>query len=484
MALITLLEPVKYHPAITVLLSGLILLIFRSIYRIFFHPLSKVPGPLLAKCTSLWLNYHSYVGDECTIIHALHQIYGPILRVGPKDVDIADGEALAPIYADKGGFLKSECYSNFDIDGHASIFSTVPPLHRAPRAKAVVPLFSTTSLRNGNDAIEGCVDRMVSRMQKESVSGKPVNILNLTRSLATDAVSSYLLGNSYGGIQENSQLSASPFVDSFVAVGRFFYLPNQVFMFLEWLLATIMPDPHVDKSMAKVDGFIAKVVESSTKGSENFPGRLLDQGISKHETMAQCKDLMFAGTDSTGMNLATICWNLALHTDKYNILCREVFEHKNHQTDPQSLPYLRGVVREGLRLSMANPTRLPRVVPPSGWTFKGYHFPPGTNVGVAAYELHLSPKVFPSPNSFLPERWLDPTPEMQRDWMPFGAGTRQCIARNLAMVELYLATAKIAERDVMKGASVVEGKVEIMEWFNSKVRGEKIELIWPAGETA
>lgn len=36
---------------------------------------------------------------------------------------------------------------------------------------------------------------------------------------------------------------------------------------------------------------------------------------------------------------------------------------------PQTLPYLDAVVREGLRLALANPTQLPRTVPPQGFDF-------------------------------------------------------------------------------------------------------------------
>jgi len=133
---------------------------------------------------------------------------------------------------------------------------------------------------------------------------------------------------------------------------------------------------------------------------------------------------------------------------------------------------------------MANPTRLPRVVPSSGWTFNGYYFPPGTNVGCALYSLHFNAAVFPDPFSFGPERWLDPTPGMLRDHIAFGLGPRQCIARNLASAELYTAVRAIVMEDVLKGAKPVGDKIEILEWFNSKIVGEKIELVWNEGEKA
>jgi len=49
------------------------------------------------------------------------------------------------------------------------------------------------------------------------------------------------------------------------------------------------------------------------------------------------------------------------------------------------------------------------------------------------------------------------------------------------MTELYWATERIVEGDVLRGARVQDGKegdVEIYEWFNSSVKGEKIELVW------
>lgn len=68
---------------------------------------------------------------------------------------------------------------------------------------------------------------------------------------------------------------------------------------------------------------------------------------------------------------------------------------------------------------------------------------------------------------------------MNRDWVPFGLGSRMCIARNLAMVELFMAVQRLAESDVLNGARVVEERIEIMEWFNSRIKRGKIELVWP-----
>lgn len=151
----------------------------------------------------------------------------------------------------------------------------------------------------------------------------------------------------------------------------------------------------------------------------------------------------------------------------------------NPDADAQSLPYLSGVVKEGLRMSMANPTQLRRVVSSTGLQVPGLPFiPAGTSVGLSPYTLHFNPEVFPNPHEFQPERWAEPTEKMLRDSVPFGLGSRQCIARTLATAELYWGTQEVVRRNLLEGARPVEKEVEILEWFNSKVKGGKIELVW------
>ena len=69
-----------------------------------------------------------------------------------------------------------------------------------------------------------------------------------------------------------------------------------------------------------------------------------------------------------------------------------------------------------MRIYGAAPSLLERVVPSraggsvSGldedFDMMGYALPPGTVVSTQAWSMHRDAKVFPSPETFLPERWL------------------------------------------------------------------------------
>jgi cytochrome P450 len=314
---------VSFHPLLSIATLLVVFLLTRSVHRIWFHPLSHVPGPRVASLTSLWLYYHSYVGDEASVIDSLHQIYGSLVRVAPGEVDISDPDAVDAIYVKKGGFRKAECYANFDIDAHKTIFSVEDLNARAKRAKAVVPLFSTKMLRESQGIVRTCVDRLVERVRQEkerteNEKGKEayVNLLDATRRLAIDVVSSHLFSRNYDSMSEEGELSVSAFVDTFVAVGRFFYLPGWVFQLVEMGLEKCFPDQKVETSMKQVDSFVDNLVKGTKKGSGSYAARLLDAGITPSEVKAQCKDLVFAGTDSTGMNAACLMRYLILHPKK------------------------------------------------------------------------------------------------------------------------------------------------------------------------
>jgi hypothetical protein len=304
-----------YHFTRFTLVIPLLFIISRSIYRIYFHPLRQLPGPLIARCTSAWLAYHCYVGDECSVIRALHRQYGPILRVSPDDVDIAEGEALWSIYMEKGGFEKPAYYETFDLNGHASIFSSLTLLHRESRVKAVLPIFSASSIRSARKLISECGDKFVARLQAAARTRKPVNLLDLTRSFALDAVSAYVFQQDYGALKETSaDLSVAPCVDAFISDSQYFYLPTA----LTSILQRFMPcDRKTLQSMELVDQYLQMMVNGAEKGSGSYESRLLDRQITESETVVQCKDALFAGTDSTGNVLAHICWFLVRYPETW-----------------------------------------------------------------------------------------------------------------------------------------------------------------------
>ena len=102
----------------------------------------------------------------------------------------------------------------------------------------------------------------------------------------------------------------------------------------------------------------------------------------------------------------------------------------------------------------------------------GYALPPGTLVATQAWSVHRNSSVFPSPESFLPERWLasgdnkEQLGAMNQHMMPFGTGSRVCGGQNLAQMVLRIAIAAIARNfDVVSPSETTEASMEMRDSF-------------------
>lgn len=65
----------------------------KTIYRLTFHPLSSFPGPKLAAVTSLYTAYYDiFQSGVVKLFPELHEKYGPIIRLQPSHLHVADLE--------------------------------------------------------------------------------------------------------------------------------------------------------------------------------------------------------------------------------------------------------------------------------------------------------------------------------------------------------------------------------------------------------
>jgi len=77
-------------------------------------------------------------------------------------------------------------------------------------------------------------------------------------------------------------------------------------------------------------------------------------------------------------------------------------------------------------MSSPVPGTIPRLVPKGGITWAGHYLPEGASVSMAIRSVHDNPDLFPHPDEFMPERWLDN--EKLDHWLVvFGKGSRACI---------------------------------------------------------
>jgi cytochrome P450 len=208
--------------------------------------------------------------------------------------------------------------------------------------------------------------------------------------------------------------------------------------------------PPVAKRLNRVDELIyAEVGErrdaADLEEREDILSMLLQ---ARHEDGSPMSDvelrdelvtLLVAGHETTATALGWAVERLARSPEKYDRLREEAAAGED--------TYLKAVVHETLRLrpviSIVNRTLK------APMEFGGYELPEGVKVVPSIYLVHRRPDIYPEPEKFLPERFLD-NPPGTYTWIPFGGGTRRCLGGPFAQFEMEVVLRELAQRATIR----------------------------------
>jgi cytochrome P450 len=145
--------------------------------------------------------------------------------------------------------------------------------------------------------------------------------------------------------------------------------------------------------------------------------------------------LLAVGYQSTAAALAWTFERLVRHPAVVDRLLDE-FESGDDR-------YLAAVIKESMR------SRPPIVAGPRQLTAErelmGYRLPAGTKVAPGIFLIQQRPDLFPQPEVFRPERFLDRQHEPYA-WIPFGGGPRSCLGARFAMFEMAVVVRAVLRR--------------------------------------
>ena len=174
------------------------------------------------------------------------------------------------------------------------------------------------------------------------------------------------------------------------------------------------------------------------------------EGMTDEQLRVEVTTFLLAGQETTSLALTWIWYLLSQHPQALRRLEDELDAvlggRPPEYADLARLPYTRMVIDEALRLY------------PPAWGFSrqalgddelgGYRLPRGWMAFVVPFVLHRLPSLWDEPEAFDPDRF---SPERSADrpkfaYVPFGAGPRQCIGNQFALMEAHLIVATLAQR--------------------------------------
>jgi cytochrome P450 len=165
------------------------------------------------------------------------------------------------------------------------------------------------------------------------------------------------------------------------------------------------------------------------------------QPLTDRELRDELMTALAAGHETTATALAWAFERILSTPGVYAKLREELDAAGGADATPEriaALPYLDATIKEVLRLRPVIPV-VGRVLR-EATTLGGYELPAGTAVGACIYLAHRNPDVYPEPEEFRPERFVNNPPDPV-SWLPFGGGIRRCIGAQFATYEMKIVLA-------------------------------------------
>lgn len=414
------------------------------------------PGPALSKVTGICWWYAGASARQISYQHAMHKKYGPVARVGPNQVILSDLAALREVFGFGSGFVKSDWYHRFvGTKEGDNLFTTINPQLHAQRRKLLGTAMSETSLRTTFEpAIRQLGIKAVQEMVREQKENGRFDAIRWWFYMTTDVIGELTFGTSFNMLDKREE---NQYIRDLKTIAKTAILT----VFYPWVfkLRSYLPFKSVkelaairDRTTVAAQDSISRYHDAMTQNPDSVKTTLFTKiwksneagDITNDQLAIQARGYIIAGTDTTAYTLSYLLYELSRHQHWQDKIMAEIKTLPSGFTskDVAALPNTQLAIQETLRVHGAVQVALPRVVPEQGLVAAGYFIPPGTEVLPQSYTIHRNEDIFPDAESWRPERWEKPTREMTEHMMAFGGGSRTCIGRHLAMMEINLGVAE------------------------------------------
>jgi len=192
------------------------------------------------------------------------------------------------------------------------------------------------------------------------------------------------------------------------------------------LIAAIIDERRRAEDLAERDDVLSMMLQA--RHEDGSP-------MSDAEIRDELLTLLVAGHETTATALSWAMERLTRHPEKLERLRAEV--------EAGEEDYLTATVQETLRLRPVIVVVVRKLT--EAVELGGYELPAGARVVPCIHLIHRDPQIYPEPERFLPERFLD-NPPGTYTWIPFGGGVRRCLGAAFAQFEMAVVLRELVRR--------------------------------------
>ena len=396
-------------------------------------PSNLPPGPRLPGV----FNTVNWQTRTTAFLNGAHERYGDIWTLklvgGTTFVMLSEPKLIREVLSTDPEVLHAEARLATQLVGETSVLVTQGKEHDAKR-DLLEPFFKSEHVQNYRPEIA----RICERELETWPLNESMRLLPHLRRITLSVMMYCVLGESVGPRHDElharmeTLLGASPWrmvrhqVRYMRGMG-----PEKSFLEMRGAVDKILfeeiEDARTDERLQERTDVLAMLVQA-----KDHDGKPLSDLEVRNQTMT----LLMQGYTSTANALAWALERLMRHPD--------AFERARSEAQTDSEEYLDAVIKETLRLRPVLPFVMRRVNKP--YQLAGYDLERETMIAINLYLLHRRADLFPEPDRFRPERFLEGKPS-EYTWIPFGGGrVRNCVGASLAITEMKVVLRTLLQR--------------------------------------
>lgn len=185
-------------------------ILFRMLWNKLQPHLVRIPGPPLAAYTKFWRLYDVWKGHSHLTAIQLHRTYGPLVRIAPNHVSVADPAYIPVFYNIKENYTKSAFYPiqciSWKKKPEMNLFSTRDPQYHRIEKRKVGAAYSLPNLLESEEAIDSCIKLFMARLDEFASKGQPVDLGAWMQYFAFDVVGEVTFASKLGFLEQGQDV--------------------------------------------------------------------------------------------------------------------------------------------------------------------------------------------------------------------------------------------------------------------------------------